>query len=216
VFNKSLPWQIYLNYLDFDINKKVPNKIILNNFASLIGNVNIGFNIPSSQVSKYIIRKYTDKNTCSYKELPSTNTLLSNKNTGDTVNYEYPITTRKNFSGDTTNLTTNCSIENYKYIQYKNINNYYDKYDDYAKIPVLNKTNQENYIFTIRSINDVGESLPSDPTNDILPIVESQIKSQLEPETFFEINKKYIIGGIITILLVAILLVAIWYFKKNK
>jgi hypothetical protein len=171
VFNKSLPWQMYLNYLDFDIVQKIqiPNKIIINSVSSSIGNVNIDFNIPSSQVSKYIIRKYTDKNTCSYKELLSTDDLLSNKNIGDTVNYKFPITTKTSFSGDTTNLTTNCSIENYKYIPYKNINNY-DKYDDYAKIPII-KNYKEPYIFTLKAVNSAGESEISNFTSDTVPIV---------------------------------------------
>jgi hypothetical protein len=140
-----------------------PNKITNLTATPLNNSVNLNYNIPSDNgrpISRYIFRKYIDKNTCTYRELNTTDPTISGKTTGNQFTYKYPTSQRINFTGDMTNLTTNCTKEGYQYIPH----NYLLK-----NMEIVNK--KESYIFVLKSVNSLEESEYSEPTSDIVPIV---------------------------------------------
>jgi len=213
------------NSFSYNVNYRVPptpDKVIINNVTSNANNIGINFNIPNAYGStpSCIVRKYTDKNTCSYKTIYSTDVLISGKSTGTPVTYNYPVSTRKSFIGDTSNLTTNCTQEGYEYLPYKHFFTNIEKFNN------KNNKKHEAYIFTLKAINSIGESDYSEPTTDVIPIISPAPSPSPSPSpspapspspspspSSDNKNLYIVIGVIFGIILIG---GAIWYFNKNK
>jgi hypothetical protein len=170
VFKKETQFQIYLSYLDFDTFPyltKPPNKVIVSTVSPSINSVNIGYKIPDNNITKYTIKSYyTDNNItkCGPKTIidmtnqnnPYYNLL--NKPVGSSVNFGINnINDRLSFVGTPSNLPSCEPYDNYSFISYTPIT-------------------KEPYIFTLKAVNDVGESDMSEPTTqDIVPLVETPL-----------------------------------------
>lgn len=187
----------YITY--YSINYKVPvyaDKPTINNAFSTANGVNLNFAIPNNNgtnISSYIIRKYTDKNTCMYKILPYTDPSVYGKTAGQSVNYVYTNNKKQNFIGDTSNLTTNCVYESYKYIIPNTLNKY--KKPEYLS--------HEPFMIMIKASNSVGDSEYSDSSNDIIPVNTSvDSTSNIDNTGLSPTTKTYIAAGTVATLLV--------------
>jgi hypothetical protein len=180
------------NYLAF----KIPNlnesasAIILESKPSKItdiisspstSSVNLNFNIPDNggtPVTQYKIKSYFGNNQCG----PKINVDMTNPDDpyysifkdppGSQINFNFSNLNERKSYDNTADKTKLPSCEPFKYIKTEN---YIESSNEYLKIP-HKKIITEPYIFTLKAVNDVGESDMSEPTTqDIVPLVETPL-----------------------------------------
>jgi hypothetical protein len=157
----------------FDVIPITPPKSLTINSASVSdsNSVNLNFSKNSdggSPISSYTVTSYYDGG-CGYRNVSSTDTNLKT-NTDGTLTYNYPVSSRKSYTGNLNNLPTNCFKEGYDYldIKHKPMISYFSTENSISN----NKHKiKENYIFTLSATNNIGQSPVSFTKEDVIPLV---------------------------------------------
>ena len=219
VFEKTTQYQLWLYFLSFDVSPLSPPAApVINSTNSSNNSIDLNFSVNNmgSPITSYRINSYFDGG-CKYREISNLTT-----NIDGTLIYTYPnLTSRKNYTGDKINLPTNCTKENYDYV-------------DILSKPILshfsNKPIKENYIFTLNATNDIGKGPISFTTEDVLPLVPVLPPTSSTGPTGPNVpvsptptptptptssTSKYLIISVVIILIILIIIAGFFLLKKN-
>jgi len=148
-----------------------PQSPVINLTSSYNNSINLNFSKNSdggSPITSYTVTSYYDGG-CSYRNIPTTDTTNLKTNTDGTLKYNYPVSSRKSYTGNLNSLPTNCSKENYDYIDIE-----HKPIISFSKTPDVSNNEhkvKENYIFTLSAINNVGQGPISFTTEDTIPVI---------------------------------------------